>query len=81
MSYSAFSPTVDFDTVEVADTTGMEFLSANGAFYYLEYTTDLVAPTNWTATGATIAGNGDTLILFDPTGTDTSKTYRILMSF
>ena len=71
---------VDFDTITVADTAAMQFMSTSGHVYQLDFTTDLVAPTNWTSSGASTVGNGGTMLLFDPTGTDTSKIYRIAIT-
>ena len=80
VTYTVGATDISFDTVTVEDTTAMQFLSIIDALHHLEFTTDLVAPTNWVPTGATITGNGGTMLLFDPTGTDTSKIYRILMT-
>ena len=69
---------VSFDTITVAAAAAMEFTSVLGAVYQLQSTMSIVPPTNWVETGATITGNGDALLLFDPTGFATQKTYRVL---
>ena len=62
----------------MAAAAAMEFTSVLGAVYQLQSTMSIVPPTNWVETGATITGNGDALLLFDPTGFATQKTYRVL---
>ena len=54
-----------------------EFASDNGQDYRLEFVTN---PTNtdWQGAGFTIEGDGGTRHAFDPAGTDTQKTYRII---
>lgn len=69
---------ISFNTIVVADTAAMEFASTLGVDYNLEFTTDIIPPTNWVVTGATVTGNGGTMQLFDPTGFSTQKMYRIL---
>ena len=69
---------VSFNTITVTNAAAMEFGSQVGVDYRLQVTTDLVTPTNWVDTGASIAGDGGTLLLFDPTGSSTQKSYRIL---
>ena len=36
--------------------------------------------TNWVFTGLTVTGDGRTMSVFDPTGTDTNKSYRLVIS-
>jgi len=57
-----------------ADTMGTEFLSEAGQLYELEISTNTV---DWAGTGATVIGTGTNIFLFDPTGFDTGKTYRV----
>ena len=57
------------------------FVSEAGKLYWLQATTDMVTSSNWETVGATIAGDGGVKYLFDPTeptGSSTSKLYRIL---
>jgi hypothetical protein len=48
-----------------------------GAWYELESATTLSAP-DWVATGAFVRGNGDTMTLFDPNQSQTTRFYRIV---
>jgi hypothetical protein len=62
--------------VVVEDAVAIEFLSGLNVDYELECTTD---PANqpWNSAGFTVAGNGGTMQMFDPTGFDSNKTYRV----
>jgi hypothetical protein len=62
--------------VLVGDVVGMEFLSENGVRYDLEATTDPAAVA-FSATGASVIGDGGTMILNDPTGNPDANVYRI----
>ena len=73
-------PEVSFDSITITNAPAMQFGSASGTVYGLEFTLSLAPPTNWVPTGATIEGNGSPLILYDPTGSDTNKTYRIVVN-
>lgn len=66
-----------FDAVQLGDTFAQEFLSETGKTYMLEYTTE-PGVGDWVPTGAALAGDGQAMQFFDPTGYSTSKTYRIL---
>ena len=71
-------PTVIASTnMVVADTAGISFNSVSGVVYRLEATPDLVS-SNFNATGAFVTGLGGPMALFDPTGTSTSKNYRVV---
>ena len=68
---------------------GIEFLSELGKTYELqaklgESETNTNAPPSWAkveGAGTSIAGTGGTLILSDPGGYDSNKTYRVFTSF
>lgn len=62
---------------QVTDTFALEFLTNTGLLYRLQSATN---PTtlNYTSTGATIEGDGGTLQMFDPTGFDSNKAYRVI---
>jgi len=60
----------------VSDMMGLGFLSETGNTYELQCTLG-TNPPSWTATGATVDGTGGTLILQDPNGFDSNKTYRV----
>ena len=66
---------VPSESISVADVIGIEFDSVSGESYSLEVTTNLV---DWTQTGAVILGNDTRLTMFDPTGSSTSETYRVI---
>jgi hypothetical protein len=73
-------PVVIFD-VEARESDSLCFISEAGKVYWLQATTDMVTSSNWETVGATIAGDGGVKYLFDPTeptGSSTSKLYRIL---
>ena len=54
------------------------FNSEIGVNYSLECTTDTNALAGWVGTGATVVGDGGSMTLFDPTGNDPSKAYRVI---
>ncbi len=70
------SSIVSSSEVLVGDVAGMEFLSENGVQYDLEATTD-PATVPFAATGASVIGDGGTMILNDPTGSAGANVYRI----
>lgn len=78
-TYGDIPPEVSFDSIIVTNAAAMRFASVSGAVYNLEFTTDIVPPTNWVPTGCTIAGDGLDKTFFDPTEPETNKTYRILV--
>jgi hypothetical protein len=70
-------PDPPVDLVVIEDTLGVTFSnSVLNATYRLQSTPDLVS-SNYSDTGAIAIGNGGTITMFDPTGTSTSKNYRV----
>ena len=63
------------ESITVTNTIGVEFDSVTGESYSLEVTTNLV---DWSQAGATIAGADTRLTMFDPSGSSTSKNYRVI---
>ena len=70
--------TVPHTSAEVADVMALRFDSIPGVLYELQYSTDLVSGL-YTSTGAAVQGNGEELILYDPTGFSTPTTYRVVI--
>lgn len=73
---------IEFTSVALADTWAMELSSISGRVYALEYSTDLVASSEWQNAGMQLIGTGSDMYFFDPaepTGTSTSRVYRILV--
>ncbi len=66
---------VSFSTIDVADTSGFEFQSVSGSVYRLDKATP--PSTNFTSTGGFLEGNGDMMLMFDPTGFSTQDVYKI----
>ncbi len=72
---------ISFTDMQLQDTAAMEFLSAMGKPYRLEYTTDLVSSSTWHGAGASLTGTGTNMYFFDPqeaAGSSVSKAYRIV---
>ena len=67
----------NISNVVVEATAGIGFTSEADFTYRLQSTPDLVS-SNFTDTGAFVIGSGGDMILFDPTGTSTSKNYRVV---
>jgi len=67
---------VSFSTIDVADTSGFEFQSVSGSVYRLDKATP--PSTNFTSTGGFLEGNGDMMLMFDPTGVSTQDVYKVL---
>ncbi len=64
--------------IVVEATAGIGFNSEAGVVYNLECTPDL-ASSDFSHTGASVIGNGDSMTLFDPTGPlDPNKNYRVV---
>lgn len=61
--------------VEVGDTEGVSVDTVPGILYSLESSDATV--TNWTDTGMSVLGTGDTEYLFDPKGHSPTKIYRV----
>jgi hypothetical protein len=61
----------------VEDTFALAFTSEVGTVYNLQSTTNSVT-TPYASTGATIEGDGNVVQMFDPTGFDASKSYRVV---
>jgi hypothetical protein len=66
---------VSFSTIDVADTSGFEFQSVSGSVYRLDKA--MPPSTNFTSTGGFLEGNGDMMLMFDPTGFSTQDVYKI----
>jgi hypothetical protein len=62
--------------IVVEDTAGISFNSDTGIVYKLQCTPDLVS-SNYGDTGAFVLGDGSGMTLFDPSGTSTTKNYRV----
>jgi hypothetical protein len=74
---------VDFDEVSLANTMSMEFESDTSTEYTLQATSDLVTSSGW-MNATTVIGTGTNMYFFDPTeptGSATSKAYRIVTFF
>ena len=54
----------------------LSFDSFGAVRYALEYV-NTPAETNWMSAGYEITGDGGSLLAFDPSGTTTSRTYRL----
>jgi hypothetical protein len=79
-TYSWADFPVMFDRATLKDSTSMCFISEVGKVYNLQATTDKVNFQGWEDVGASVPGNGGVTYLFDPTeptGSSTSKAYRI----
>jgi hypothetical protein len=68
---------VSSSNIVVEATAGIGYDSDAGATHRLQSTPDLVS-SNFTDTGAFAFGDGGPQILFDPTGTVTTKNYRVV---
>ena len=80
-NFALLTPTeIAITNVVVADTAGISFDSDAGLTYRLESTPDLVS-SNYSDTGAFVTGSGGPMTLFDPTGTSTTKNYRVAAEF
>jgi hypothetical protein len=69
------SPFFSLMEADVRDTEGFAVETAPGIDYLLESSDAVVS--NWTFTGMSVAGNGETMYLFDPKGFSSSKIYRV----
>lgn len=69
---------IAFTNVTVDDVVGMAFDSATGFTYRLDASDDLAVP-DFQPIGASLEGNGQPLIFFDPAGSSTSRSYRIVV--
>jgi hypothetical protein len=76
VSNSVPLPVLSITNIIVEDTVAIQFLSTSNVDYGLECTTD---PTNqpWISTGWKTIGNGGPMLMFDPNGFDSNKTYRV----
>ena len=68
---------VTLTQVDNVNSTFFTFDSSQGVEYGVECST---GGTNWVFTGLTVTGDGGTMSVFDPTGTDTNKSYRLVIS-
>ena len=75
--YWRLNPEVTITTNLVEDAFALSFDSDTNATYELQFS-ELPQSNQWTRTGAFVDGDGGTLQMFDPTGSSTSKIYRIL---
>lgn len=66
------------NAVSVGSVAALEIDSRGGEFYQLQYVTNALS-TNWAFAGHPVAGTGSNLVLFDPTGYSTAKTYRVIV--
>ena len=76
VQYGVRDPFPDFLTVNVSDTMAMEVETTFGLEYALEGSTD--GGSNWDPLGFTVTGDGNIMNLYDPTGFDTGKLYRVV---
>jgi T5SS/PEP-CTERM-associated repeat protein len=60
--------------VDNVNVTFFDFNSVLGFEYDLESSTNMA---DWVFTGLIVTGDGGTMTVFDPTGTDTNKSYRL----
>jgi hypothetical protein len=60
--------------VDNVNVTFFDFDSVPGFEYGLESSTNM---TDWVSSGLTVTGDGGTMSVFDPAGTDTNKSYRV----
>ena len=67
-------PTISL--VDVTDAPMLSFDSFDAVRYELEYVTT-PASSNWMSAGYQVTGDGGSLLAFDPSGTSTSRTYRL----
>lgn len=76
-----FAPMIEevaFNEVVVTNAIALAITNSQAnANYELQFSTNMVAG-EWLPTGFDADGNGAALLLYDPTGFSTSKTYRIL---
>jgi hypothetical protein len=68
------SPDVSIAQFSVADTPTVQYLSEAGVTYSLESSTD----GDFSPAGAVQTGDGSMQSIFDPSGLDTGKTYRVI---
>ena len=79
-TYSGTTLPLVFSQVDLQDTFSMTFAAEADTSYALQATSDPANTSSWENVG-TIAGNGNIMYLFDPTGpsgSSTSKLYRIV---
>jgi len=79
VGYSLVPNKPSFTDMQFQDTAAMEFPSLSGQLYLLEYTTDNAS--TWHSAGASLTGTGGNMYFYDPqepTGSSTSKAYRIV---
>lgn len=66
-------------TLSIAPAVQITWPAAAGKTYQIQSTTELL-PANWTNLGAPLIGTGTNAIMFDATGADGRKFYRVLGS-
>jgi hypothetical protein len=65
------------DSVALSGGTGLEFSSLIGETYVLQFNLD-TNTSDWVAAGLTVEETGGTMLMIDPAGYDSNKTYRVL---
>ena len=68
-------PTLAINDAYVADVMALQFTSVADTEYVLEYSAD--GGDVWQSTGLAISGDGGDHTVFDPSGPDAAKTYRL----
>ena len=70
---------VEFDAVDVTDARVFEFQSLLGLTYRLDKATTLGPPDDFMSTGGFLEGDGNLMLMYDPTGFSTQDFYRIVI--
>jgi len=70
------STVLSVTNVVVEDTVALQFLSSSNVNYELESTTNPVSQP-WNSAGWQVVGNGGPMLMYDPTGFDSNKSYRV----
>jgi len=73
---SVSNSVVSVSNVVVEGTIALQFLSSSNVVYELENTPD-PATQPWTSAGWKVTGNGGTMLMYDATGFDSEKSYRV----
>ena len=76
VQYAVRDPLPNFVEVNVQDAMAFEVDTVFDLDYALEASTD--GGSTWNSLGFTLTGNGSTMNLYDPTGADTGKWYRVV---
>jgi len=71
---------VQFSSIAVVDMNMvMWHMSEDGRVYQLEYAGEISGSPHWVPSGSSVTGDGNILEISDPTGTDSSRIYRIVI--